>query len=144
MLCENCHRHDATCHLTTIVGDVTTHRDLCGGCYEKSEGKIPEPAVTLKDVFIELPKQIPLGARCMYCGGQPYPAGTGFLASAAGVPKLMRICLPCSAELGRYIEAHLPGDFSELSAFEKMAALRRIFEDAEKHMKQWVSQKGPR
>ena len=144
MLCENCRQHDATCHLTTIVGDAMAHRDLCAACFEASQAKFPEPAVPPEDLFDELREQIPLGPCCEYCGSQPCKVGTDFFAFVAGGPKQKRMCLPCSAELGRYIAAQLPTNVSGVSPFEQMAMVRRVFEDAEKHMKQWVSEKGPR
>jgi len=106
-----------------------TSRDLCVECHEASSPEAREFAAAQRD------------ARCEYCGGQPCAGGTDFLALVTGVQKLKFMCMPCSMEHNRYIQQQLQRDESGLSQQDQLALLRKLDEEADKHMKQWVSER---
>ena len=132
MLCESCQKNEATCHICTVDGDVTTSRDLCIECHEASSPEAREFSAAQRD------------ARCEYCGGQPCAGGTDFLAMATGVQKLKFMCMPCSMEHNRYVQQKLRPDASGLSQQEQLDLLRKLDEQTDEHMKQWVSERGSR
>src|SRR5215472_13121185 len=114
MLCENCHKNEATCHVCTVVNDVSQSRDLCIECMEASSPEAKE--------FSEAQRN----ARCQYCGGQPCAGGTDSLAMVTGIPKLKFMCMPCWMEHNRFVQDQLQTDFSGLSQQEQLALLRKI------------------
>jgi hypothetical protein len=59
-----------------------------------------------------------------------------------GVQKLKFMCMPCSIEHNRYVQQHLQKDASGLSQEEQLALLRKLEQDADEHMKRWVSERG--
>jgi hypothetical protein len=63
---------------------------------------------------------------------------------AMGVQKLKFMCMPCSMEHNRYVVQQMQQDASGLSQQEQLALLRNLDEDADEHMKQWVSERGSR
>lgn len=129
MLCDSCHQRPATCHVVTIVDSVKQTRDLCSECHEASSPEAREFSAAQRD------------ARCEYCGGQPCAGGTDFLALVTGVQKLKFMCMPCSMEHNRYVQQQLQPDASGISQQEQLALLRKLDEEADKHMKQWVSER---
>jgi protein-arginine kinase activator protein McsA len=129
MLCENCHQREATCHVNAIVSDVMTSKDLCVECHEASSPEAREFSAAQRNAY------------CEYCGGHPCAGGTDILALATGVQKLKFMCMPCSMEHNRYIQQQIRRDASGLSQQEQLALLRKLDEDADKHMKQWVSER---
>ena len=133
MLCENCHRNEATCHVCTIVGDVFQSRDLCSECYESSSLEAREHSAAQPD------------ARCEYCGGQPCASGIAVMVTEVPTPKFM--CMPCSMEYNRYLQGQLqplPQDSSRLSQQEQLDFLRQLYRQADEHMRQWVAERGSR
>jgi|SRR5882724_4564948 len=132
MLCEACHQREATCHVTAILDDVMQKRDLCPECFEASSPGAGEFASAQRD------------ARCEYCGGEPCAGGTDFLAMATGVQSLKFMCMSCSMEHNRYLQQQLQQSDSGLSQQEQLALLRKLDESADKHMRQWVSERGAR
>jgi len=128
MLCESCHKNEATCHVCTIADGVSQSRDLCTECHESSSPEAKE--------FSEAQRN----ARCQYCGGQPCAGGTDFLAMVTGVQKLKFMCMPCSMEHNRYVQAQLQHDASGLSQQEQLGLLRKLDREADEHMKRWVSE----
>jgi len=132
MLCEICHKNEATCHVCTIVNGVSESSDLCIECHEASSPEARLFSVAQRN------------ARCQYCGGQPCAAGTDFLAMVAGVQKLKFMCMPCSMEHNRYVQQQLQRDASGLSQQEQLALLRKLDREADVHMKQWLSERGSR
>ena len=130
MLCEKCQEREATCHITTIDGGISKSRDLCSECCEAGSPEAREFAAAQRE------------ARCEYCGGQTCAGGTDFLALVTGVQKMKFMCMPCSMEHNRYIRQRIP-DASELSQQEQFAALRTLSDEADKHMKRWVSERDP-
>jgi hypothetical protein len=105
-------------------------RDLCSECFEARSPDAREFASAQRD------------ARCEYCGDQPCAGGTDLLDVATGVQKLRFICMPCSMERIRFIQEHLQHDASELSQQEQLAGLWKLDEEAEDHMRRWVSERG--
>jgi protein-arginine kinase activator protein McsA len=132
MLCESCHQREATCHVNTIMDGVVTSRDLCIECQEANSPEAREFSAAQRD------------AHCQYCGGQPCAGGTDFLALVTGVQKLKFMCVPCSMEHNRFLQQQLKRDASGLSQEEQLALLRKLDEQADEHMEQWVSERGSR
>lgn len=133
MLCEICKKNEATCHVCTIVDDEMKSRDLCIECHEASSPEAREFSAAQKD------------AHCEYCGGQPCAGGTDFLALATGVQKLKFMCMPCSMEHNRFVQQEsraLQEQAPGLSQQQQLALLRKINGNADKHMRQWVSERG--
>jgi hypothetical protein len=81
-------------------------------------------------------------AHCQYCGGQPCAGGTDILALATGVQKLKFMCMPCSMEHNRYVQQQMQRDVSGLSQHQQLVLLRKLDEEADQHMKQWISERG--
>ena len=146
MLCQNCQQREATVHITSIVDDVAESRDLCKDCCET---EVPEWKESVTEA---------LAARCRYCGGQPCASGTDFFARV-GLEETKFMCRPCWEEFNRYStqeferrfrpeverldrEFELFPDGVSPSQQEQMAALAELREAADKHMKQWVAQRG--
>jgi protein-arginine kinase activator protein McsA len=132
MLCEICHKNEATCHVCTIVDDVSQSKDLCIECHEASSPEARDFAAAQRD------------ARCEYCGGQPCAGGTDIFAMITGVQKLKFMCMPCSMEHNRFIQQHLQRDASRLSQHEQLELIRKVNDEANTHMKQWVLDRGSR
>ncbi len=130
MLCESCKKNEATCHVCIIVDGVSQSRDLCIECHEASSPEAREFSAAQRD------------AHCEYCGSQPFTGGTDIFAMITGVQKLKFRCMPCSMEHNRFIQQQLAQDTSELSQEEQMTLLRKLYEEADMHMKQWVLQRG--
>jgi protein-arginine kinase activator protein McsA len=129
MLCDSCHQRPACCHIVTIVDGTKQTRDLCSECHEASSPEAREVSAAQR------------GARCEYCGGQPCAGGTDFLALVTGVQKLKFMCMPCSVEHNRYVQQQLQRDASGSSQQEQLVLLRKLDEEADEHMKQWVSER---
>ena len=83
-------------------------------------------------------------AHCEYCGGQPCAGGTDIFAMMTGEQKLKFMCMPCSMERNQYIQQKLQRDSSGLSQHEQLSLIRKINNDADAHMKQWVLDRGSR
>ena len=129
MLCEKCHKNEATVHICSIIdGDMQTS-DLCSECSAASSMGEAEFAEALRD------------ARCQYCGGQPCAGGSDLLALVAGVPKQQFMCMPCSVEHKRYVQQQLQRGASGLSPEKQLALLLKVNRDADEHMKRWVSER---
>ena len=131
MLCEKCQKHEATCHVTTVEDGISISRDLCAECYEAGSPEAKAFATAQRE------------ARCEYCGGQPCASGTDIFALLTGEQKKKWKCMPCSVEHNRYLLQLLQRDTSGLSRQEQLALLRTLNEEADRHMKQWVSGRGP-
>ena len=132
MLCESCHKAEATCFVHTIADGISQSRNLCSECHEADSPEAREFSAAQHD------------AHCQYCGGQPCAGGTDILAMAMGVQKLKFICMPCSTEHNRFIRQHLQRDASRLSQHEQLELIRKVNDEADTHMKQWVLDRGSR
>ena len=133
MLCERCHERDATCHSTTIIMGVTHSTDLCSECFASSAP--PEARDFLAAANT---------ARCRYCGGHPCAGGTDLFEMLTGGQQTSFMCMPCQQEFLRYTQQELERTPQGLTQQEQMAALGRLRDEAERHMKQWVSQRDSR
>ena len=134
MLCENCHQREATSHVNKIEGDVVTSRDLCSECFESSHTE----ARGITQVW---------EAGCQYCGGPPVIGGADPLATIGGIHKLRCMCKLCSDEYHRFLQVKMPGFGTGAMTKEQLSKMKTydipaIFSEANKHMKQWVSEKG--
>jgi protein-arginine kinase activator protein McsA len=131
MLCEKCHEREATCHTTTILGSVQKSTDLCNECFGASAPPdAREAANALR------------AAHCKYCGSQPCAGGTDMLALLTGQHRMSFMCLPCSMEFHRFMQQEsrrMPHDSSQQA---QLAAIGALQEAADKHMKEWISQRG--
>jgi len=128
MLCESCHQRDATCHVTSILGDVMQKRDLCEECF--------------KAVSPDMGAALSPNARCHYCGGEPFCAGNDFLALAMGLQETKVLCVPCSEEFHRFAQRELVALPDGLSQERQLAEIRQLRERADAHMKRWISERG--
>jgi len=128
MLCEKCHQREATCHSTAIIDEVAQTSDLCSECFESSAS--PEASDFLAAARM---------ARCQYCGGHPCAGGSDFFELLTGGQQMSFMCIPCSQEFLRYTQQELDRLPHGLSQQEQIAALRKLREQAETHMKDWVS-----
>jgi protein-arginine kinase activator protein McsA len=130
MLCDKCHERDATCHTTTIVDGVARTTDLCDRCFD---------ATASPDVR-ELTENTRT-ARCQYCGGSPCSGGTDFYSLISGVKQMRFMCVPCTQEYHRYTQQALQRARSGLSQQEQLVAIQTLCEEADQHMKRWVSER---
>jgi hypothetical protein len=58
-----------------------------------------------------------------------------------GVQKLKFMCMTCSMEHNRYIQEDVQQEAAERPHREQLAFLRKLNQEADAHMKQWVSEK---
>ena len=129
IVCEVCHERPATHHVCDA--NTGTSRDLCAECFEPSASpEVRQFSAAVRD------------AHCQYCGGQPCAGGTDILALATGVQKMKFMCMPCSMEHNRYVQQQMQRDVSGLSQHQQLVLLRKLDEEADQHMKQWVSERG--
>jgi hypothetical protein len=124
----------ASHHVTDIEGNVMRKRDLCPECFLESSPDAPGESRRVAAVLRD--------ARCVYCGGQPCMGGTDFLAIVTGAQKLKFMCMACSMEHNRYLQEHLQEDAPPVPPEEQVLLLRKLDEEADQHMKNWVSQRG--
>ena len=104
---------------------------LCDECFESSAPpEVRDSAAAVRD------------AHCQYCGDQPCAGGTDMFALITGVQKSKYMCMPCSMEYHRFIQQQLSPDAPGLSQQEQLTAIRRLLDEADAHMKQWVSERG--
>jgi protein-arginine kinase activator protein McsA len=130
MLCEKCQEREATCFVHAIADGVSKSRDLCNECFEAESPEAKEHASVMS------------AARCQYCCGQPCAGGTDILALITGVQQMKYLCMTCSLEHGRFVQQQLKSASLNLSQQEQLAAIRMINIEADKHMEQWVSDRG--
>ena len=128
MLCASCQQREATCHVTSIIGDHIHKRDYCQECFEA----LSPGAGTLAAA----------AARCDYCGGQAFSEGTDVLALLTGVEQARFMCLPCNTEFQRYTLQELAALPAELPHQKQLSALASLRDRRDAHMKQWVSNRG--
>jgi protein-arginine kinase activator protein McsA len=129
MLCENCYQREATCHVHTIIDRALLHKSLCAECFAAYSPGGKEALEGQRD------------AHCEYCGGLPFSRDADPRALAYGVQKTKYMCLPCSNEHERYFHERMKQDISGLSEKEQLDLLRKLDDDADKHMRQWVAKK---
>ena len=94
MLCSNCHKNEATVHLTTIVGEQSETLDLCKDCAPGGPSYYPSNPKELQKLSI-------VGKTCDICGR---PAISGEM-NAAGSATYW--CLECGVEISRIMSESL-------------------------------------
>ena len=60
-------------------------------------------------------------------------------ALITGVQKSKYMCMPCSMEYHRFLQQQLSPDASNLAQQEQLDVIRKLLDEAEAHMKQWVA-----
>jgi hypothetical protein len=65
-------------------------------------------------------------------------------ALITGVQKSKYMCMPCTMEYHRFVQQQLSPDASGLSQQEQLAVIQKLLDEADTHMKQWVSERGSR
>jgi protein-arginine kinase activator protein McsA len=134
MLCEKCHEREATCHSTTVIDGASSDISLCEECFASSA----EPAV--RECFAAAKT-----ARCRYCGGVACSGGMDSPEiSTGGHQQMIFLCLRCVGEYGRYWQQQLQQVPQDLPQQKQMAAIRALLDDADRHMRQWVLERGSR
>jgi hypothetical protein len=136
MLCEQCHRREATVHLTQVVCDVVEKvqkSNLCVECFGSANPNlIPVQSLTAA------PQD-----NCQYCRDRPCFGSPDFLALTTGVRKTKYMCLWCSLEYHRYVQGEMGRMSPNLSQQEQLTALGSLSIETDKHMNEWVSAKDP-
>jgi hypothetical protein len=69
---------------------------------------------------------------------------TDHLAISTGEQRTIFLCYDCSTEFNDYTMATLKQIPDGLSQQQQIEGIQRLRQDAEQHMKQWVSDKGSR
>ena len=134
MLCEKCHEREATCHSTTVTEGVTSDIVLCEKCFASSA----EPGA--RELFAAAKT-----ARCSYCGGVACGGGMDSPGiSTGGHQQMIFLCLRCMDEFGRFMQQHTERLPRDLPTEEQMVAIRALLDEAERHMRQWVSERDSR
>jgi protein-arginine kinase activator protein McsA len=126
-ICDVCHERRAI-HFVCYGGtDKSSH--LCDECFESSTPpEVRESVAEVRD------------AHCQYCGGQPCAGGTDIFALITGVQKSKHMCMPCSMEYHRFIQQK-SSDAAGLSQQEQLAVIRKLIDEADAHMKRWLSER---
>jgi protein-arginine kinase activator protein McsA len=129
IICEVCHERLAT-HFVSY-GSTGKSGHLCDECFGSS---VP-PEVRDRSAAVR-------EAHCQYCGSQPCTGSGDMFALITGVQKSKYMCIPCSMEYHGFIQQHLSPEASSLSQQEQLTVIRKLLDEADAHMKQWVSEKG--
>ena len=134
MLCERCREREATCHSTTVTDGVASSIELCDECLASSAGPAEREFFTAAKT-----------ARCSYCGDVACSGGMDSPEISPGGQQQMKfLCLRCVDEFGRHWQQLLQRVPQDLPQQEQMAAMRALLDEADHHMKQWVSERGSR
>lgn len=131
MLCERCREREANCHSTTVIDGVASDTVLCDECFALSA----ETAAS--QLFAGLKT-----ARCRYCGGVPCGGGMDSFEMSTGGQQLSFMCLRCMNEFGRYWQQQMEQVPQDLPQQEQMEVIRALLDEADLHMRQWVSERG--
>jgi hypothetical protein len=135
MLCDICHKREATIHMTHIMGDAVTPGHFCGQCYETSK----------RAEAHDLTAALQVG--CRYCGGESYSGGNDPLATLSGTHRISFMCKPCAEEYFRHLRQKWPGFGDVAMTREQRAQIHPsdvpvVFREADEHMKKWVADRG--
>lgn len=129
ILCEVCHERGATHHI--CYAGTGKSSNLCEECFQASAPPdVLHCAAAVRD------------AHCRYCGGQPCAGGTDMFALITGVQKSKYMCMPCSMEYHRFLQQQLSPDASNLAQQAQLDVIRKLLDEADAHMKQWVLERG--
>ena len=129
-LCDVCLTRSATHRCVTISDGVKLHRDLCTECFDASTITMGHDVVTSLD-------QMP----CDYCGTPACAAGTDVLQALCSIQVTNHMCSNCYQEYHSYTIELLDHMQMELSQEEELAAIQRLPEIVDRHMKQWVNER---
>ena len=129
MLCGQCNQREGTTHVCSIVNDVKNVQNLCNECFVSSG----TPASALTASMCD--------ARCVFCGAAANIGGTDPLASSISEERIKYFCFGCLVEYNRYTCSCVEQLSNDLSEEQQLEVLCRLRQDAEKHMKDWLSQK---
>lgn len=129
--CTACGQKPATAHVVTIVNGEKQVEDLCGDCFGKKQ-----PALVTQHL------EALMKATCIYCGAK---AATGLNLGPWLKGEAERFaCHECFQEHHAYflkrLEA-LSGEGHEAPGEEGMNQIRAIQDEADAHMRRWISQK---
>jgi protein-arginine kinase activator protein McsA len=124
MLCELCQVRPATNHVTSIVDDVVTKRDLCNECFSSS----PDAAEA---------QFLAGNARCAFCGARANIGGhsTAFSILEEHPPCF---CFRCFEEFNRYTMSALKRLPTGLTQEQQLEAAREVRNQAQQHMEEFV------
>ena len=129
MICEQCHQREATSHICSFVNGVKQTRDLCTECLESSDTPEAALAASIR------------GARCDFCGAPANTSGNNTLALCIGEERSDNFCFTCAEEYNRYTGSAVEQWPKDLSQQQQLDALRQLLQDADKHMKDWLSRR---
>ena len=129
MLCEQCQEREATNHITSFIGDVKHTRGVCNECLESSGTPEAECAASMR------------AARCDFCGAPANLGGTDHLALCVGEQRFSHQCFSCSEEFNRYTGAAMERMPGGLSQEQQLDAIRQLRQDADRHMRDWLSRR---
>jgi protein-arginine kinase activator protein McsA len=129
MLCQQCQQREATNHITSIRDDVQEFRDLCNECLESSDTPVRDIAASMRD------------ARCTFCGAPAKVGSMDSLSLCVGEQRTTHFCFRCSEEHHRFTIAALEQVLDGLSQEQQLDVLRRLRQDAERHMRDWLSRR---
>lgn len=130
MLCERCHRREATCHIVEMAVGVEQVRDFCADCAESSAS--PE----LRSILDQTKD-----AKCEFCGRSPAGTSADMFALMSAVSRLRHMCLECSQEYHRFVLRSLSGVNPNLSQAEQLNVLTKMATEADSHMRNWTKRR---
>ena len=67
-----------------------------------------------------------------------------FEVSAGGQPQMSFMCLRCMNEFGSFTQQLMERVTQDLPREEQVVAIRALLDEAERHMRQWVSERDSR
>jgi hypothetical protein len=124
-VCEVCHERRATHHI--CYGGTGKSSDLCDECFRASAPPdVIQSAAAARD------------AHCQYCGGESCTGGPDMFAMMTGVLKAKYMCVPCSMEYHQFLQQQLSSAESGFSRLEQLAVIRKLLDEVDAHMKQWI------
>jgi protein-arginine kinase activator protein McsA len=131
ILCDACHKREATCHLNKIVDGKIKSTDLCSQCYEARE------PIELKES-----RRAAEAARCEYCGAQPcvdWHSLTNISAIIVAPEEARFLCSSCSEEYNRFLAHKLASVPEGLAEAEQLAKFGGLRDAAHAHMMDWLA-----
>ena len=126
MLCDVCHKREATIHNTKIVGDSLSTTNLCTECLASADPGLAQSLTSASETG------------CHYCGGEPDCSCPDLTAASVGAQKSCWLCSHCAQEFYDYADRKLPGLASGKFAPEQVAQVTTILAKLDQHMRQWV------
>jgi hypothetical protein len=130
MICEQCHKREASCHSTVVADGAAVDRALCDECF----ASLVEPEV--RELFLATKS-----ARCKFCGEPAVSGGMDAVESPGAARAMNFLCARCGAEFWRHWQEQIGTVSQDLPREEQMAAMRAMLEGAEQHMREWVKRR---